>query len=377
MACESVLMAYGPDCIGAWWRLSLMAFIMYDLYFKSLEVIAMKPDEIAFELDWMFLTEGLCCLCEGNVQVEVYVLVVVICFVVCEIFGFMSWDQVPRASFVRRFNVISGSCEEDFFMFFKRKTGFGLLLGNKCFMVKPSFSGKQKLSLFRLFSGDEYIENKVLNCRKIKNGEGGFENLLEDMATKSNQTPRNPSKRTRAAEVHNMSEKRRRSRINEKMKALQKLIPNSNKTDKASMLDEAIEYLKQLQLRVQMLTMRNGINLYSMSVPPGLLQPQQLPYSRPGFNEGNELPNMTRLNQEPHMNPMLNLPIQSTNRSQPSIPNLSHIMNQGPSLSSFRPPLGPFKECLINSSGSDGTQLMNSEQKLVLPDNLNGGLHQK
>ncbi|CAJ1942835.1 unnamed protein product [Sphenostylis stenocarpa] len=59
------------------------------------------------------------------------------------------------------------------------------------------------------------------------------------------------SKRSRAAEVHNLSEKRRRSRINEKLKALQNLIPNSNKTDKASMLDEAIEYLKQLQLQVQ------------------------------------------------------------------------------------------------------------------------------
>ncbi|PKA51441.1 Transcription factor PIF3 [Apostasia shenzhenica] len=37
------------------------------------------------------------------------------------------------------------------------------------------------------------------------------------------------TKRSRAAEVHNMSEKRRRSRINEKMRALQNLIPNSNK----------------------------------------------------------------------------------------------------------------------------------------------------
>jgi len=45
------------------------------------------------------------------------------------------------------------------------------------------------------------------------------------------------------------------------MKALQSLIPNSNKTDKASMLDEAIEYLKQLQLQVQMLSMRNGVYL--------------------------------------------------------------------------------------------------------------------
>ncbi|CAK9135342.1 unnamed protein product [Ilex paraguariensis] len=67
------------------------------------------------------------------------------------------------------------------------------------------------------------------------------------------------SKRSRAAEVHCLSEKdgfkcgrqRRRNRINEKMKALQKLIPNSNKMDKASMLDEAIKHLKQLQLQVQ------------------------------------------------------------------------------------------------------------------------------
>ncbi|KAL6993764.1 hypothetical protein U1Q18_011880 [Sarracenia purpurea var. burkii] len=80
--------------------------------------------------------------------------------------------------------------------------------------------------------------------------EGGFEALVEEVTAKP-VPPRNPSKRSRAAEVHNLSEKRRRSRINEKMKALQNLIPNSNKTDKASMLDEAIEYLKQLQLQVQ------------------------------------------------------------------------------------------------------------------------------
>ncbi|WZY67948.1 hypothetical protein YC2023_000188 [Brassica napus] len=78
--------------------------------------------------------------------------------------------------------------------------------------------------------------------------EEGVEAVVDDeLPSKS----RNSSKRCRAAEVHNLSEKRRRSRINEKMKALQSLIPNSNKTDKASMLDEAIEYLKQLQLQVQ------------------------------------------------------------------------------------------------------------------------------
>lgn len=58
-------------------------------------------------------------------------------------------------------------------------------------------------------------------------------------------------KRTRAAEVHNQSERRRRDRINDRMRALQELIPNSNKTDKASVLDEAIEYLKNLQTQLQ------------------------------------------------------------------------------------------------------------------------------
>ncbi|XP_004303901.1 PREDICTED: transcription factor PIF4-like [Fragaria vesca subsp. vesca] len=67
------------------------------------------------------------------------------------------------------------------------------------------------------------------------------------------------SRRTRAAEVHNLSERRRRDRINEKMRALQELIPHSNKTDKASMLDEAIEYLKSLQLQLQVMWMGGGM----------------------------------------------------------------------------------------------------------------------
>lgn len=113
-----------------------------------------------------------------------------------------------------------------------------------------------------------------------------------DVPTK--QVPhRTSSKRSRAAEVHNLSEKRRRSRINEKMKALQNLIPNSNKTDKASMLDEAIDYLKQLQLQVQMLSMGNGLSLHPMCIP-GILQPLQLSHTGMGFDEGNGYLNSSR-----------------------------------------------------------------------------------
>ncbi|CAJ2628875.1 unnamed protein product [Trifolium pratense] len=78
------------------------------------------------------------------------------------------------------------------------------------------------------------------------------------------------SKRSRAAEVHNLSERRRRDRINEKMRALQELIPNCNKVDKASMLDEAIEYLKTLQLQVQMMSMGAGLYMPQMMLPGGM-----------------------------------------------------------------------------------------------------------
>ncbi|WVZ07070.1 hypothetical protein V8G54_020416 [Vigna mungo] len=61
----------------------------------------------------------------------------------------------------------------------------------------------------------------------------------------------NRLKRTRNAEVHNLSEKKRREKINKKMRTLKDLIPNCNKVDKASMLDDAIEYLKTLKLQLQ------------------------------------------------------------------------------------------------------------------------------
>ncbi|GMI82646.1 hypothetical protein HRI_001933900 [Hibiscus trionum] len=144
--------------------------------------------------------------------------------------------------------------------------------------------------------------------------------------------PRSSSKRSRAAEVHNLSEKRRRSRINEKMKALQNLIPNSNKTDKASMLDEAIEYLKQLQLQVQMLSMRNGLSLYPMCLP-GVPQPMQMPPTGMGYDEAHGFfsPNIGAgtfsSNEESTMNTPFNLSDPSTISNLPVAPSAANMPN--------------------------------------------------
>lgn len=48
------------------------------------------------------------------------------------------------------------------------------------------------------------------------------------------------------------------------MKALQELVPNSNKTDKASMLDEIIDYVKFLQLQVKV----SSGHLVNVYMPP-------------------------------------------------------------------------------------------------------------
>ncbi|CAL9127570.1 unnamed protein product [Musa textilis] len=134
------------------------------------------------------------------------------------------------------------------------------------------------------------------------------------------------SKRNRAAEVHNLSEKRRRSRINEKMKALQSLIPNSSKTDKASMLDEAIEYLKQLQLQVQMLSMRNSLSQHPMFLPGGLQPLQALPMGidfGPGANRAVNAVGMLPLNQVSSIPNTFDL--SSSSNQSASIPSVINI----------------------------------------------------
>lgn len=169
-------------------------------------------------------------------------------------------------------------------------------------------------------------ENDDYDCES----EEGVDALAEEVPTKPSLS-RSSSKRSRAAEVHNLSEKRRRSRINEKMKALQNLIPNSNKTDKASMLDEAIEYLKQLQLQVQMLSMRNGLSLHPMCFPEGL-QPLQLSQLGMELSERNRSTplNMSAtlpLHQENPLHYASNLPNKHTLPNQPPAPYPSYINN--------------------------------------------------
>ncbi|XP_077240271.1 transcription factor UNE12-like [Tasmannia lanceolata] len=67
--------------------------------------------------------------------------------------------------------------------------------------------------------------------------------------------PRVRARRGQATDPHSIAERLRRERISERMKALQELVPNSNKTDRAAMLDEIVDYVKFLRLQVKVLSM--------------------------------------------------------------------------------------------------------------------------
>ncbi|KAK6143981.1 hypothetical protein DH2020_020801 [Rehmannia glutinosa] len=167
------------------------------------------------------------------------------------------------------------------------------------------------------------------------------------------------TKRSRAAEVHNLSERRRRDRINEKMRALQELIPRCNKSDKASMLDEAIEYLKSLQLQVQMMSMGCGMvpmmypgmqqYMPAMGLGMGMNRPM-VPY--PSMLQGPAMPNPAAA---AHMGTRFPMPaafhmpqvpvpdpsrIQSSNHTD-QMPNFSHYQ-QHPRMPNFVDPYQQF-----------------------------------
>ncbi|KAI3444737.1 hypothetical protein Pfo_001402 [Paulownia fortunei] len=116
-------------------------------------------------------------------------------------------------------------------------------------------------------SGKEYTKTSADDhdsvCHSRSQAEAGDEDGKKKATGKSSVS----TKRSRAAAIHNQSERKRRDKINQRMKTLQKL------TDKASMLDEVIEYLKQLQAQVQMMS---RMNMSPMMLPLAMQQQLQM-----------------------------------------------------------------------------------------------------
>ncbi|KAG6476113.1 transcription factor UNE12-like isoform X1 [Zingiber officinale] len=81
--------------------------------------------------------------------------------------------------------------------------------------------------------------------------QGGFSAMPQHAAPRTKVRAR----RGQATDPHSIAERLRRERIAERIRALQELVPNTNKTDRAVMLDEILDYVKFLRLQVKVLSM--------------------------------------------------------------------------------------------------------------------------
>ncbi|KAA8546633.1 hypothetical protein F0562_002628 [Nyssa sinensis] len=111
---------------------------------------------------------------------------------------------------------------------------------------------------------DETVSHGNINFSSLTS-QGSYENLYDASDFGKGTKRAHPATRASSqAQDHVMSERKRRERLAQRFIALSALIPNLKKLDKASVLEDAIKYIKQLAERVK--TFEEEANKTSVSV---------------------------------------------------------------------------------------------------------------
>ncbi|CAN8310967.1 unnamed protein product [Cochlearia groenlandica] len=108
-----------------------------------------------------------------------------------------------------------------------------------------------------------YLRNKHEKRRRIHvySDEEESEGFTREVPSMTRQSSKKRKRRRRRDDVMIMSNK---------MRTLQQLVPNCHKTDEVSVLDKAIEYMKNLQLQLHVMSIM-GMNPYMIPPPLNLL----------------------------------------------------------------------------------------------------------
>ncbi|KAK4260238.1 hypothetical protein QN277_003381 [Acacia crassicarpa] len=95
-------------------------------------------------------------------------------------------------------------------------------------------------------------EESVLNFQSLSRQGAYFEDINKRL-TATNMADKAETRNPPQAQDHVLAERRRREKLNQKFIALSSVIPGRKKMDKASVLEDAIEYVKQLKERQKIL----------------------------------------------------------------------------------------------------------------------------
>ncbi|XP_047983604.1 transcription factor bHLH139-like [Salvia hispanica] len=88
------------------------------------------------------------------------------------------------------------------------------------------------------------------------NGNGSEESESKGSisTTTSTSSAKNRASKSPATDPQSLYARKRRERINERLRILQNLVPNGTKVDISTMLEEAVQYVKFLQLQIKLLS---------------------------------------------------------------------------------------------------------------------------
>ncbi|KAK1385716.1 Transcription factor bHLH85 [Heracleum sosnowskyi] len=111
---------------------------------------------------------------------------------------------------------------------------------------------EQKAALEKQSSSDCSSENDSIASHELN---GITSNSSESKEAKTvNSSGQLRAVRGSATDPHSLYARKRRERINERLRTLQTLVPNGTKVDISTMLEDAVEYVKFLQLQIKLLS---------------------------------------------------------------------------------------------------------------------------
>ncbi|CAL1383134.1 unnamed protein product [Linum trigynum] len=147
-------------------------------------------------------------------------------------------------------NALTGSSHGDAAGFQGFPLGLSLDQGKGGFLKHEDASGSGA-KRFR----DDVLDGRVAMSKNVFHGQPMPTTVPAAAPHPPTMRPRVRARRGQATDPHSIAERLRREKIAERIRALQELVPSVNKTDRAAMLDEIVDYVKFLRLQVKVLSM--------------------------------------------------------------------------------------------------------------------------